>query len=142
VSPVMQQREQFADRVVLVSSVWDDIHECVGKSAPDPHGRMFPGREVKTNNIVTRETAVWWRSWGWMLPPAALSTHSRRHPPGTVWVVVHRKMVNKSKQWLFRDVGSGSIKPTEMWGRLRGEKFTTCKHSSSISQSSENQLPL
>ena len=23
-----------------------------------PHGGMFPGREVKTNNIVTREAAV------------------------------------------------------------------------------------
>jgi hypothetical protein len=29
----------------------------------DLHGGMFPGQEVKTNNIVTRETAVWRRPW-------------------------------------------------------------------------------
>jgi hypothetical protein len=102
------------------------------------HGGMFPGRALKTNNIVTRDTAV-----KEAVEAAALSAQGRdRRLPSVAGVVVRRKIVNKSKQWLFRDVGSGSIKPIEMWGRLRGGKFTTRKYSSSISQSSENQLPL
>ncbi len=105
------------------------------------HGGMFPERALKTNNIVTRDTAV--KEAVEAVEAAALSAQGRdRRLPSVAGVVVRRKIVNKSKQWLFRDVGSGSIKPIKMWGRLRGGKLTTRKYSSSISQSSENQLPL